>query len=274
MELLQIAEEMGAIYKQNPKVEAIILAGSVSRNLHDEHSDIELHILWKTPPEDKDRKKPIEQVNGRILSYYPFEEEEWSESYVINAGVKLEISNFLTTTVENIISDIVDNHEIDYVKQCLVASVNDGGSIYGHNIIASLKNRVAKYPLELAKRMISENLSFSNKWANRHALLYRQDWLMLYEVICEIQKNLYGVLFGLNNIYVHHPAFKWMNYNIKSMHLKPQNLYNRMTTILVGSPNNSVVELEKLIEEIIDLIEEQIPELDISKQKERIGYVK
>lgn len=50
MGLKEKAIEMSEIYRKNPKVEAIILAGSVARKLEDEHSDIELHILWSTPP--------------------------------------------------------------------------------------------------------------------------------------------------------------------------------------------------------------------------------
>ena len=59
MGLKEKAIEMSEIYRKNPKVEAIILAGSVARKLEDEHSDIELHILWSMPPENEDRKGPI-----------------------------------------------------------------------------------------------------------------------------------------------------------------------------------------------------------------------
>ena len=64
-----------------------------------------------------------------------------------------------------------------------------------------LKEKVAAYSDELAKRMISENLWLSNRWHNRKALLKRKDWLMLYDVICEVQRNIFGVLFGLNKMY-------------------------------------------------------------------------
>ncbi len=81
MGLKEKAIEMAEIYRGNPKVEAIILAGSVARKLEDEHSDIELHILWSEPPEDEDRRAPINRIDGTILSYHPYEEEEWSETY-------------------------------------------------------------------------------------------------------------------------------------------------------------------------------------------------
>ncbi|MEN1934761.1 DUF4037 domain-containing protein [Paenibacillus sp. 102] len=274
MDLMKTAIEMTAIYKHNPKIEAILLAGSVSRNWQDEHSDIELHILWAAPPEDENREGPIKDVGGTILSYHPYEEEEWSESYVTKDGIKLEISNFLSVTVERFISDVVDKYETDYEKQCIVASVQDGVSLYGEEKIQKLKDRVAEYPLELSKGMITENLLLSNRWNNREALLTRKDWLMLYDVICEVQKNIFGVLFGLNKMYVHHPAFKWMPYNIDRMTIKPEKLYERMTNILIGNPENSIKDLESLVEEVLILAEKQIPELDLLEQKKQINYAK
>ncbi|WJE51704.1 DUF4037 domain-containing protein [Bacillus cereus] len=274
MNLMQKAIDMAEIYKQNPKVEAILLAGSVSRNWQDENSDIELHILWSAPPEDEDRGGPIKNVGGTILSYHPYEEEEWSESYVTKDGIKLEISNFLSVTVECFISDVVDKCEIDYEKQCIVASIHDGVSLYGEDKIRGLKDRVADYPLELSKKMIVENLLLSNRWHNREALLKRKDWLMLYDVICEVQKNVFGVLFGLNQMYVQHPAFKWMPFNIERMTIKPEHLYARMTNMLMGNPENSIKDLELLIEEVLILAEKKIPELDLLEQKKQISYVK
>jgi hypothetical protein len=274
MKLIQKSRDMAVVYEQNPKIEAIILAGSVSRSLQDENSDIELHILWSTPPDDKDRQDPIKKVGGTIMAYHPYEEEEWSESFLTEEGIKLEISNFLSSTVERFISDVMDKYDYDYDKQCIVASINDGVSLYGEEKIRELKNRVAEYPLELSKHMISENLWFGNRWNNREALLKRKDWLMFYDVICGVQKKLFGVLFGINQLYVHHPAFKWMQFNIKLMRIKPENLYERMINILIGNPENSVKELEALIEEVVVLAEIHTPELNISEQKKHIGFAK
>lgn len=265
MGLKEKAIEMSEIYRQNPKVEAIILAGSVARKLEDEHSDIELHILWSMPPEDDDRKGPIHRIDGTILSYYPYEEEEWSETYLTKEGIKLEISNFLTETVEKVISDVVNQYDISYEKQCIVSSVHDGVSLYGREKVNELKDRVVAYP---------ENLWLSNRWHNREALLKRKDWLMLYDVICEAQRNIFGVLFGLNRMYVHHPAFKWMPNNVDRMSIKPENLYERMANALIGKPEYSVQELEVLIQEVLQLVEHHAPELHIAEQQKRIQYAK
>ncbi|KOS28487.1 cytoplasmic protein [Bacillus anthracis] len=265
---------MSEIYRQNPKVEAIILAGSVARKLEDEHSDIELHILWSMPPEDDDRKGPIHRIDGTILSYYPYEEAEWFESYLTKDGIKLEISNFLSVTVETFISDVVGQCDISYEKQCIVSSVHDGVSLYGGEIVNELKDRVVAYPLDLSKRMISENLLLSNCWHNREVFLKRKDWLMLYDVICEVERNIFCVLFGFNGMYVHHLAFKWMPFNVDRMSFKPANLYERMANALIGKPEYCVQELEVLIQEVLQLVEHHAPELHIAEQQKRMQYAK
>ncbi|MFA1822739.1 DUF4037 domain-containing protein [Virgibacillus oceani] len=274
MDLYKKSIDMLALYMKNPKVEAIILAGSVSRNLQDEHSDIELHILWSSSPTDKDRQGPIEEIKGTILSYHPYEEEEWSEAYLDQDGIKFEISSFLSATVDRFISDVLDEYETDFDKQCIVASIDNGITLFREEKVNALKNRVANYPTELSKQMITENLWLSNRWNNRHALLKRQDWLMLYDVICGVQKQLFGVLFGLNHMYVHHPDFKWMRFNIELMQVKPKKLHDRMTNILIGDPQHAVQELEVLIGEVITLVEKYHPGLNISEQKKNIGYAK
>ncbi|MGM7723685.1 DUF4037 domain-containing protein [Metabacillus sp. Hm71] len=274
MDLKQKAIELAAVYKQNSKIEAILLAGSVSKNLHDEHSDIEIHILWKTPPEDQDRQLPIHKIGGSILAYHPYEEEEWSESFLTKDGIKAEISNFLSSTVERFINDVVDRYETNYDKQCVVASIDDGVILFGEEQIKELKKKIAVYPLALSKQMISENLWLENRWNNREALLNRKDWLMLYEVFCDVQKKLFGVLFGLNKMYVHHPSFKWMHHNIEQMRIKPEKLYERMSNILIGSPENSVKDMESLIEEVLVHVETHLPDLNINEQKKHIRFAK
>ncbi len=75
-------------------------------------------------------------------------------------------------------------------------------------------------------------------------------------------------------MYVHHPAFKWMPFNTKRMTIKLENLHDRMTTILMGNPEKSTKELESLIEEVIILVHEHLPELDICEQKKHMRYTK
>jgi Domain of unknown function (DUF4037) len=258
VDLKKFASDISKIYELNPKVEAILLGGSVSRNWHDQYSDIELFVFWEEPPTDEDRKDPIVKLNGEIIDFHPYEEEEWSETY-ITEGVKLEISNFLTDTINKVMKDVTLSFETDLNKQCIVATVHNGVTLSGDPIIKRMKESVNKYPNELSVAMIKENIHLGNRWNNREALLNREDWLMLYKVIVDVQTNIMGILFGLNRQYVHHPAFKWQKHTLQSMAIAPENIGVRLESIFLENPSTSIRELELIIQEVYELIQHKHP---------------
>ncbi len=264
MNLKLLASYISKVYRQNPKVEAVLLGGSVSRNWNDEYSDIEMFIFWKEEPTIEDRKFSINSVNGEIIDFHPYEEEEWSETYVTD-GVKLEISNFLTSTIQNIINDVIIGFDTNLDKQCLVSAVYDGIPLYGGDILNKLKKEVEVYPKDLSVGMIKDNIYLGNRWNNREALLKREDWLMLYKVIVSVQTNLMGILFGLNRIYVNHPAFKWQKHSLEAMKVAPPNVVNRLTSILLNHPKEIVSELEEIIQEVYELIRLEYPSIDLTE---------
>ncbi|MDR7071368.1 DUF4037 domain-containing protein [Fictibacillus barbaricus] len=275
MKLIDIAIHMATLYQKNPKVKAVLLAGSVSRGWEDKHSDIELNLFWSEAPTDDDRMNPIEAINGSIIDFHAYEEEEWAESYLTEENVKLEISSFLIGTAEIWIDDVVKKYEIDYGKQCMVSSIYYGQSLFGDSIIKDLKKKIEQYPDKLAENMIEENLALWQRWNNRNALLDRKDWLMLYDLMGSVQKKLMGTLFGLNNLFIHHPSFKWMHACIELFKIKPKNLDERFTKILIGDPNESIGELEQLVEEVFVLVEQQYPHLPfLDTYKEKLQFVR
>ncbi|WP_077604895.1 DUF4037 domain-containing protein [Oceanobacillus sojae] len=263
MDLNILAAKAAKVYQLNPKVEAVVLGGSVSKNWHDSYSDIELFIFWNESPTDEDRKFPITKLAGEVIDFYPYEEEEWSESYIAE-GIKLEISNFLTTSIEGIIDDVVVSFNPDVYKQCLAAAVYDGVPLGGESLIKQLKEKIKQYPDELSIAMIKEYMYLSNSWTNREALLNRKDWLMLYKVITDVQTNIMGMLSGLNKQYVHHPAFKWQKQTLESMMITPENIHNRLETVFLGEPAASLSGLESIVQDVYQLIQCEYPQIDIS----------
>lgn len=263
MDLNILAAKAAKVYQLNPKVEAVVLGGSVSRKWHDSYSDVELFIFWNEPPTDEDRKFPITKLAGEVIDFYPYEEEEWSESYIAE-GIKLEISNFLTASIEGIIDDVVISFNPDVYKQCLAAAVYEGAPLSGKALIKQLKEKIEQYPDELSIAMIKEYMYLGNSWTNREALLNREDWLMLYKVITDVQTNIMGMLSGLNKQYVYHPAFKWQKQTLESMAIAPKNISSRLESVFLGGPQTSLRELEGIVLEVYQLIQREYPEMDLS----------
>ncbi|WP_371069284.1 DUF4037 domain-containing protein [Sediminibacillus sp. JSM 1682029] len=273
MDLLQLATNLSKVYMRNDKVEAVLLGGSVARRWQDDYSDIELFIFWKESPNEQDRKNPIEEVDGNIIDFHPYEEEEWSETY-ITEGIKLEISSFLTDTIHRILDEVITCHDTDLDKQCLAATIFDGVPLGGKEIIDSLKKKVEVYPEELGEAMIRENLDLGNRWSNREALLAREDWLMLYKVITSVQSNIMGMLFGLNRLYVHHPAFKWQKQTLEKMKTAPKNITESLPSVLIDSPEKGIREIEGILQEVYELIQRTHPEIDLTSVMERTRFLR
>src|SRR5262245_252262 len=93
-----LAEHAAQFYAANPKVAAVLLAGSVARGTADQFSDIELDIFWAKTPAEEERLAPIEPAGGTLL-YKEADENEWADGLFIG-GVKLDTSQFLTSTME------------------------------------------------------------------------------------------------------------------------------------------------------------------------------
>ena len=250
MDYKRLASNVSNAYIKNPKVEAVLLGGSVCRGWYDKFSDIELYVFWKEEPTDGDRKEPIHLMNGTVIEFYPFEDDEWSETYVAE-GVKMEISNFLTSTIQKIMDDVIVEFDTSLDKQCLVAAIHDGIPLYGGELLSTLKKKAAVYPEGLRLKMVRQSIDLGNRWSNREALLKREDWLMLYNVIVSVQMKLMGILFSLNRLYVHHPAFKWQKHSIEMMNIIPENAYQRFASILLNHPEKSVHDLEEMVIDVL-----------------------
>ncbi|MFQ3545308.1 DUF4037 domain-containing protein [Halobacillus rhizosphaerae] len=253
MKLRNIAHEIGKLYSRNEKVSAVLLAGSVSRGWEDGHSDIELHVIWNQSPSSEDRMEVIRRVNGVLKSFYPYEDEEWSETYWYN-GVKMEISNFLCQTIDKTIDRVTKEYSTNLEDQCLVAAVHDGIPLHGNEKISQFKHKTAVYPDGLKRAMLTENMELGSRWDSRVALQSRGDYLMLYDLMAAVEKKVMAQLFAHNKLYVHHPAFKWQRKSLEQMSRVPEGIGRRLEQVFISDVESGLRELETIVGEVEQLV--------------------
>lgn len=222
----ELARSICLAYTQNTSVDAVMIAGSVSRGMADKYSDIEVHIFWSQSPSDEERIAAMKRADGILVDFYPYEEDEWSEVYKVQ-GVKIEVSQFLSNTIEQYIKEVVEDCNMNIDKQVLLASVQYGLPIYGHDKVNGWKKCIEYYPDSLVNAVVEQHLNFDALWYYE-SLAYREDWLMSCEVYSSVIKNMIGVLHGLNRMYIAHPRYKWVNQSLEEMKIKPHNLNNRL----------------------------------------------
>src|SRR5690349_4154515 len=102
----RLAEQIAPAYAANPKVSAVILAGSVARGTADRFSDIEIDVFWAAPPSDDELLAPIERSGWRLL-YRDADANEWADGFLIEE-VKVDTSQFLVATAERWLADAVE----------------------------------------------------------------------------------------------------------------------------------------------------------------------
>lgn len=262
---------MARIYVENPKVQVVVVSGSVSRGQADVYSDIELDVFWQEPPTEAERLRPIEQVNGRIIMIEPYYGEEWSEDYMVGE-VQMDLSSFLVATMDRYIGEVLAG-DTAVLKHLRMAAMQDAIALYGHEQVHTWQSQI-QYPDLLAHRMVEQNLRFEalGVWYLRQVLWERGDFLMLHDVFCRMQQRILGALAGLNRIFIHHPNYKWQDDLIVQMFLKPAELGKRLKEVFLLEPDAGMVVLHELLEETIALVAANMPVFDPARSYEAIRW--
>lgn len=263
-------KKIAAVYAQNPKLAALVVAGSVGRGWADEWSDIELDLFWNEPPTDEDRKSVIEAVHGEIVYYFPLEGDEWSDAYYVD-GLKFEISSFLAATIEQFIEDVVERFDDDLEKQLRMAALRNSIPLHGKALIDRWRAKSAAYPDGLAEKIIRENVDFGG-WDSVEFAFDRGDLLMAYDLACKVQKQVMLVLLALNRTYLGHPRGKWLAHFADAMQCKPERLAERMLFALRDGSSDGVHEMDRVINETFALVEAQFPQIDLTEIKRNVNF--
>lgn len=267
---LELGKQVAALYGQNPKLRALVVAGSVGRGWADEWSDIELDLFWNEPPTDQDRKGVIEAANGTIAYYFPLEGEEWSDAYFVD-GLKFEISSFLVSTLDRYIADVIEQYDIDTDKQLRLAALQNSIPLLGQDLIETWRTRIAHYPDELAEKIVRENVDFGG-WNSVGFSFARGDLLLAYDLLSKVQKQVLAVLLALNRTYMGHPRGKWLEHFAEGMKYKPARLAERMSHSLREGTVEGAREMDGVIEETFALVEQQFPQIDLTDIKRDVRF--
>jgi hypothetical protein len=256
---LRLAELIAPVYAANPKVAAIIAAGSVGRGTADAHSDIEVDIFWREMPTIEERMAPIAAAGWELL-YSEADANEWAEGFFIE-GIKVDTSQFLVETIERWLADVVERADTEAEKQMIIAAIQDGRTLYGAELIDRWRERAAAYPDALARAMVAEHLAFRPR-ALLEMFAARDDLLILHRGLVEIEQRILDVLLGLNRMYMAHPYHKWLDWEVARMRVAPPNLGRRLRAILRAEPRAAAAEIHLLIEETFALVERHLPDFD------------
>lgn len=265
----EIAERIAASYGKNPKVKAIMVAGSVGRGVADRYSDLEVDVYYSEPPIKEERIVSARGCGGEGVELAE-DEIEWEEQFCVN-GFHVATSTFLVSTMERLLDETVDHCKVDEDAQMRLHSVLHSKAFLGDDLIEGWQERARHYPDGLVHAMLAGNLRFRGFGYAESMFAARDDALALYEIFVGIGRQVMGALMGLNRMYLPTPSgLKWMDESIDMMAIKPVDLSARMKRAFQVDLVDGVREWHILVDEVLALVDQHVPNFNTSPYREQL----
>lgn len=256
-----LAEQIAKAYAANPKVSAVLLAGSVARGTADAFSDIEVDIYWHDPPTAEDRQAPIATL-GATPVYSEVDENEWADGIALD-GVKTDTSQFLVSTIDRYITDVLERADLEVEKQIRITAFQQGKALSGVKQIEAWRAQAVAYPDALQYASLQEYFDIRPRYL-LDMIAARDDVLFLHFALNGLLQRLMSSLYAINRLYLTHPYHKWLHWEISRMTYTPPDLEQRIRDILRAAPQPAVDAAHILIEDMLALVEQHVPAYDTS----------
>lgn len=251
---------------------SIIVCGSVGKGISDEYSDLEIKIIWKEAPSKEERSKLFSKLSFKNLYDEYFEDIEWYSSIILDSGLKIDFSHCTLQTVEKIINDVQFSFDSSIDLQTFISSIIYSIDLYGDT--SEYRNKLQQYPDALAKKCIEVNLIFES-WSMREILIHREDYLALSDVINQNIFQLLRLLFALNKKYLISDRFKWLDFQLDLLEIKPRNLKEVILNCVKDNKNKDFLnEINDKIIETFELVQEKYPDIDLEESYRALNYIK
>ncbi len=267
-----LAQQIAPHYHANPKVRAVALAGSVALGYADRSSDIDLSVFWAEPPTGKERRDIIKRAGKGGRSRFPFHGNAggWSEEFEVG-GVAIDVRHMTVETTERTLADVLKRADPSLAKQQHLATLLSALLLSGSSVLTQWQQQALVYPHELGVAMVRTHLKFPPRW-EQERLAERNEWLLLYDSLCLVEKHLLLVLLGLNRLY--YPGFRRVDRLMEQMPIAPLHLVSRFKQvfdIVSIDARASVYQLHDLIEETFRLVEMHLREVDTAQARARFA---
>ncbi len=242
----------------------IVLTGSTSMGIADEHSDIEQVFYVDMPPLAEQRADWLSKigVEDLVLDTEPIEDDSlWAtfrfHDVWVEAGWQ-SLADHEKNLAYILTGEVLDHHALalGWIMQHALPLRNEG-------YLANWQQSLSTYPEALAPRLLAnatELWNFPHLVAASQALILRGERFALTERLLREVHKVLRILFALNQQW--EPDWKWIAYTTADLALKPADLVERINAIFSSSqPEQSLLLCHALIHDTLLLVP---PAYDVS----------
>ncbi|MDQ7797596.1 MAG: hypothetical protein RDU76_01460 [Candidatus Edwardsbacteria bacterium] len=222
-------------------------------------------LYWKKLDANWIKSHPLKKLGCKMITLLDMPEEQAIlEIYTLD-GLIVEIGHATADSLQMEIKEVTKDFQ---VKPPIINSIGgfmDAMPLAGKDRYLAVKAAIPKYPKELAKKAIEQNLGFFWKGCLKGQGLKRGELLFVYDAMSFTLKKLINILAALNGLYFWAGEPRWIEFRAQKMKLCPPNLWPRIKRMYSDPPDKALSELERLQEEIIVLVSRHKPEVDMTR---------
>jgi hypothetical protein len=237
-----------------------LLTGSAARGDSDYYSDIDLLIYYDAKPGEG----ALRAVGERLGV------EDAGGTFFLG-GVECQAGLVTVAETEEWLAEVLERFVARTMAQKIVEGILAGRALHGADLIGRWQARAAAYPDGLARSMVEAYLQFFPLWQFPHKVATRDTALWVHQVLVEAAQNLLGVLAGLNRRYYSPFQLKRAHRFMDELRLAPPHLAARLDNLLMVDQVSASADLERLVQDTVDLVDRHMPEVDTSAVGRSLG---
>ena len=270
--LIELARTLAQPYAALPEIRAIILTGSASEGVSDFYSDIDMILYYETLPSEESLAA-VTQINGGIerAQIAPRQDDGAIEHYFVK-GVECQFAHSTVAAWEAEMAAVLVEHDVTSPIQKALGGMAEAIPLYGEALVRQWQATLAAYPDLLALAMVQQHLVFYAVWGLLERMETRDATIWFNQMLVDNAHALLGTLAGLNHLYFSNFQFKRTRHFIEKMTFTPPNFADRLEALFHSYPANAAADLEVLVRETVELVEAQMPQVDTTRARRRLGW--
>lgn len=272
--LLNRARHICAPYIATPTACAAMVTGSVAKGIADFYSDLDMAVYYDDTLPDEETLHAIRtQLGGSDRKWVTDGREQggFAEAFRLD-GVEVQLIHATTASWEAMMAQVQIELKVDTPLPKALEGMSACVPLHGAAIIARWKEQIAAYPSALTEAMVTHYLKFFPIWGLASHFQSRDATIWYHQILVEAAQNLCGILAGLNQIYFTPFQFKRMHRFTDLLTIAPPDVAERIGRLFAAPLAEALPELERLVAETLSLVERELPQIDTTAARSRIGW--